>query len=90
MVRTDHYILKYLLEQRLSTIPQHYLVNKLLGYDFRMEFKPVRQNIAAHALSRRDSDTSTLLALCMPNFTIFDDLRHEAAGNDYDLATLHA
>jgi hypothetical protein len=39
-VHTDHYSLKYLLDQRLSTIPQHHWVSKLLGYDFIVEFHP--------------------------------------------------
>jgi hypothetical protein len=30
-VRTDHYSLKFLLDQRLVTIPQHHWVGKLLG-----------------------------------------------------------
>jgi hypothetical protein len=29
IVRTDHFNLKYLLDQRLSTIPQHAWVSKL-------------------------------------------------------------
>lgn len=33
-VKTDHYSLKYLLDQRLATIPQHHWVGKLLGFDF--------------------------------------------------------
>ena len=51
-VRTDHFALKYLLDQRLSTIPQHTWVSKLLGYDFTVEFKPGSQNVVADALSR--------------------------------------
>jgi hypothetical protein len=39
-VRTDHYSLKFLLDQRLATIPQHHWVGKLLGYDFAVEYKP--------------------------------------------------
>jgi hypothetical protein len=38
VVRTDHYALKYMLDQRLSTIPQTQWVSKLLGFDFRVEF----------------------------------------------------
>jgi hypothetical protein len=37
IVRTDHYNLKYLLDQRLATIPQHHWVGKLLGFDFSVE-----------------------------------------------------
>jgi hypothetical protein len=38
-VKTDHYSLKYLLDQRLATIPQHHWVDKLLGFDFTIEYK---------------------------------------------------
>jgi hypothetical protein len=58
VVRTDHYSLKFLLDQRLSTIPQHHWVSKLLGFDFHVEFRPGRQNIVADALSRRDVERS--------------------------------
>jgi hypothetical protein len=50
-MRTDHFSLKYLLDQRLSTIPQHAWVSKLFGYEFSVEFKPERQNVAADAVS---------------------------------------
>ena len=33
-VRTDHYNLKFLLDQRLSTVPQHQWISKLFGFDF--------------------------------------------------------
>jgi hypothetical protein len=40
VVRTDHYSLNFLLDQCLSTIPQHAWVSKLFGYQFIVEFKP--------------------------------------------------
>jgi hypothetical protein len=46
-VRTDHHSLKYLLYQRLSAIPQHHWVSKLLGYDFEVEFRLGRLNFVA-------------------------------------------
>lgn len=57
-VQTDHYSLKYLLDQRLSTIPQHQWVSKLFGFDFSVEYKLGRLNIVADTLSCRESDTS--------------------------------
>lgn len=36
VVRTDHYALKFMLDQRLSTIPQHQWISKLFGYDFKV------------------------------------------------------
>ena len=50
VVRTDHYALKFMLDQRLSTIPQHQWISELFGYDFRIEFRPGRSNIVIDAL----------------------------------------
>jgi len=71
--------LKYLLDQRLSTIPQHTWVSKLFGYDFTVEFKPGKQNAAADALSRCDEDKDDIAvrALSMPELELFADLRRE-------------
>lgn len=62
-MRTDHFVLKFLLDQRLSTIPQHQWISKLIGYDFRVEYRPGHFNVAAVALSRRASDALLLAAL---------------------------
>jgi hypothetical protein len=56
VVRTDHYNLKYLLDQRLSTVPQHQWLSKLFGFDFEVEYRPGCLNVAADALSRRDAE----------------------------------
>ena len=80
-MRTDHYSLKYLLDQRLATIPQHHWVGKLLGFDFAVEYKPGAQNTVADALSRRDTEDSTgaVLALSAPRFDFIDRLRQAQA-----------
>jgi len=76
-VKTDHYSLKYLLDQRLTTIPQHHWLGKLLGFDFLVEYKPRAANAVADALSRRDTeDTSAILALSAPRFDFVTSLRH--------------
>jgi hypothetical protein len=51
MVRTDHFSLKYLLDQRLSTIPQHQWVSRLLSFHFKVEYKPGAVNIVTDMLS---------------------------------------
>jgi hypothetical protein len=71
VVHTDHYNLKYLLDQHLSTIPQHAWVSKLFGYQFTV-FKPGHQNAAADALSRRDEEQVSVHALSLPTFDIVD------------------
>jgi hypothetical protein len=79
MVRTDHFSLKYLLDQRLSTIPQHAWVSKLFRHQFSVEFKPRRQNVVADALSRRHEDDVMVYTLSIPNFSLLDEFRMEAA-----------
>jgi hypothetical protein len=80
-VRTDHYSLKFLLDQRLSTIPQHHWVGKLLGFDFGVEYKPGSQNAVADALSRRDTPEGAVLAISAPRFDFLDRLREEQANS---------
>jgi len=82
IVRTNHCSLKHLLDQRLSTIPQHTWVSKLFGYSFQVEYKPGKQNAAADALSRRDEHELGARvhaqALSRPEFPLFDAFRREA------------
>jgi hypothetical protein len=78
LVRTDHYSLKYLLDQRLTTIPQHTWVSKVFGYDFVVEYKPGKLNGAVDALSRRVEPGMALNTISTP-FELFDSLRAEAA-----------
>jgi hypothetical protein len=67
VVRTDHQSLRFLLDQRLTTIPQHQWTSKLLGFDFVVEYKPGALNIVADALSRRDEQSGEVMALSAPN-----------------------
>ncbi|WVZ96354.1 hypothetical protein U9M48_042006 [Paspalum notatum var. saurae] len=83
IVKTDHRSLKFLLDQRLSTIPQHPWASKLIGFDFMVEFKPGHANVVADALSRRNADDEQHLGACAavsgPVFTMFEELRAELA-----------
>jgi transposase InsO family protein len=77
LVRTDHYALKFMLDQHLSTIPQHSWVSKLFGYDFRVEYRAGRLNVVADALSRRHGEDLALAIVSTPSFQFYDDLRRE-------------
>lgn len=76
-VRTDHWSLKFILDQRLTTIPQHTWVTKLFGYDLFVEYRLGKLNTVADAPSRHDADSSDVAAhvLSGPSFVVFDDLR---------------
>jgi hypothetical protein len=78
-VRTDHYSLKFLLDQRLATIPQHHWVGKLLGFDFEVEYKPGAQNTVADALSRQDTPDGVVLTISAPRFNYIERLRQAHA-----------
>jgi hypothetical protein len=56
LIRTDYFSLKYLLDQRLSTMPQLQWISKLFGFDFTVEYRLGRVNTVADALSRSDAE----------------------------------
>lgn len=52
VIRTDQQSLKYIQEQELTEGIQHKLLIKLLGYNYKVEYKRGRRKRAADALSR--------------------------------------
>nr|GEZ38044.1 hypothetical protein [Tanacetum cinerariifolium] len=59
-IRTDHFSLKYLLNQKLTTSFQFKWLPKLLGYDYLIVYKKGSRNVVADALSRMDSSGELL------------------------------
>ncbi|KAH9679153.1 hypothetical protein KPL71_026005 [Citrus sinensis] len=56
IIRTDHKSIKELLQQVIQTPDQQVYIRKLLGYHFKIEYKPGQANQAADALSRVHED----------------------------------
>lgn len=81
-MRTDHYTLKFMLDQRLSTIPQHQWISKLFGFNFTVEYRPGRVNVVADALSRRDQPDKSLQTISDPTFQLYKDIRTELDSNE--------
>lgn len=52
IIRTDQQSLKYIHEQKLTDSIHHKLLVKLLGYNYKVEYKKGRENPTADALSR--------------------------------------
>ncbi|CAN6328531.1 unnamed protein product [Urochloa humidicola] len=79
IIHTDHYSLKYMLDQCLSTIPQHQWISKLFGLDFTVEYRPGRLNTVVDALSHRNTEDGSLAALSAPSFQLYNDIPDEVA-----------
>jgi hypothetical protein len=62
-VKTDHEILKYFLEQQLSSEEQQKWVTKMLGYDFEIIYKKGKHNFVANSLSRKEEETKGSLCV---------------------------
>ncbi|MCI38773.1 retrotransposon protein, partial [Trifolium medium] len=86
VIRTDHKSIKELLQQVIQTPYQQVYIRKLLGFQFRIEYKPGISNKVADALSRvpadwpPDSDppSSMMCALVStPTFSILQQLQQE-------------
>lgn len=81
LVRTDHFSLKYMLDQRLSTVPQHQWISKLFGFDFKVEYRAGKLNTVADALSRCNSPEESVYALSTPTFQLYKELEADCAQN---------
>nr|GEU94378.1 retrotransposable element Tf2 [Tanacetum cinerariifolium] len=74
-IKTDHFSLKYLLNQKLTTPFQFKWLPKLLGYDYEIVYKKGSENVVADALSRVDSSRELLQIISLEN--------HSYKGNKY-------
>lgn len=79
-VRTDHKSLKYLLEQRITTPAQARWLPKLLGYDYKVEYKQGPENKAADALSRVEL---YFLSVSKPHADWWTSLQQECAQHPF-------
>nr|GEW49337.1 hypothetical protein [Tanacetum cinerariifolium] len=64
-IKSDHFSLKYLLDQRLTTPFQTKWLPKLLGFDYEISYKKGSENVAADALSRVNSSAELCLCYCL-------------------------
>jgi len=69
IIKTDQISLKYLLDQKANTALQHKSLSKLLGLQYKIEYKKGIDNKVADALSRCEVSTGDLLTLQNEFFT---------------------
>ncbi|GJU93485.1 putative mitochondrial protein [Tanacetum coccineum] len=68
-IKTNHFSLKYVLDQRITTPFQSKWLPKLLGFDYEIEYKKGKENVVVDALLRvqRQSKIFTLLSKVTTN-----------------------
>lgn len=67
VIKTDQQSLRFMTTQRLTEGIQHKLLLKLLEFDYTIEYKKGKENLAADALSRRDTHCLAL-TVCVPEW----------------------
>ncbi|PNX93203.1 hypothetical protein L195_g016354 [Trifolium pratense] len=82
VIRTDQKSLRSLMDQSLQTPEQQAWIHKFIGYDFTIEYKPGKDNVAADALSR-----VCLMAWSEPEIVFLDEVRR-CTENDSQLQGL--
>ncbi|GKE28307.1 transposon ty3-G gag-pol polyprotein, partial [Tanacetum coccineum] len=60
VIKTDHYSVKYLLNQRITTLAQMKWLPKLIGFDYEVIYKQGKDNVVADALSRKEREGECL------------------------------
>lgn len=69
IIRTDHQSLAHLSEQRLTTSVQHKAFVKLMGLQYKIQYKKGTLNQAADALSRKHAETAlNAITSCVPTW----------------------
>lgn len=71
-ILTDHQTLKHMLDQRITTPSQYKWLGKLLGYDYKIEYRAGHLNTVPAVLSRRH-ELCAIQAISAP---LFDSLHH--------------
>jgi hypothetical protein len=75
LIRTDHSSLKFLLDQKTTHVAQQVWLTKLLGFDYEIEYRRGKDNLAADALSRVSHNELGALTLSSISTTIMEDIK---------------
>ena len=87
--QTNHKSLKELLQQVIQKLNHQAYLCKLLGYNFRIEYKTGSSNKVVDALSRQFEDQSSLFLVASLPIADFLSILHEENSSLPDLQLLH-
>ena len=75
LIRTDHSSLKFLLDQKTTHVSQQVWLTKLLGFDYEIEYRRGKDNLAADALSRISHNELGALTLSSISTSLMEDIK---------------
>ena len=87
-IRTDHFSLKFLLDQETTTPAQQHWVIKMMGYDYDVVFRKGVSNVVADALSRLPG--VELKAISVINFDLMKRIQHSWVQDPYMVHLIHS
>lgn len=82
IIKTDQRSLKYLLEQRLNTPIQQQWLPKLLEFDYEIQYRQGKENVAADALSRVEGAEVLHMAMTVMNCDLMKNIQEAYAGDN--------
>ena len=76
IIKTDQNSLKWLLQQKISTPFEQFWLSKLLGFDYEIQYKKGKENVAADALSRVNGVEILFMAISTVSSDIESIINH--------------
>ena len=82
IIKTDQRSLKYLLEQRLNTPIQQQWLPKLMEFDYEIQYKQGKDNVAADALSRVEGAEIQHMAMTVLECDLLKQIQQEYTNDE--------
>lgn len=75
VIKTDHFSLKYLMEQKITTPFQSKWLPKLMGFDYEVVYRKGKENMAVDSLSRISSSHLLTMHLSTIDIDLMDKIK---------------
>ena len=82
IIKTDHFSLKYLMEQPITTPFQGKWLSKLMGFDYEICYKKGKENVVADGLSRLPAAQLTTLTVSSIDSELLNLIKQSWSGDD--------
>jgi len=75
VIKTYHFSLKYLMEQKITTAFQGKWLSKLMGYDYEVSYKKGKEKVVADGLSRIPAAQLLAISTSSIHATLLEDVK---------------